>query len=86
MNAKLPEDAVPVSDGGLEGDSELCRNLFARETRDEESHDIHFAIGESKHVCRAGRTGVDHKFSPFQAQRSGLSWDYCIQYTAYRPE
>jgi hypothetical protein len=86
MDAKLPEDAVSVSDGGLEGDSELCGDLFAGETRNEELYDIHFAVGKGKHVCRARRTGVGHKFSPFQAQRSGLSWDYFIQYTADRPE
>lgn len=78
MDAKFPEDAVSVSDRGFERDSEFCGDLFAGETRDQETHDIHFAVGECKRICRARRTGVGHKFPPFQAQRVGLSWDYIL--------
>ena len=71
MDAKFAENAVSVSDRGFERDAKFCGDLFAGQTRDQEPYDIHFAVGESKLVCRARRTGVSHKFSPFQAQ---LSW------------
>ena len=50
MNAKFREDAVAVSDRGFEGNSEFCRDLFSGETRDQETHHIHFAVGEGKRI------------------------------------